>query len=268
MTLNWSRVIVLVAAVASFSLTVSLGQWQLRRADAKQAAQALIEARSSLPPWRNADWPCESNALVSLPLQRPVVLRGRWLHARTVLLENRNMGGLSGYDVVTPLQLDPLPASACKARFVLVQRGFVPRDPRDRLKLPTLPFDGRSVTVVGRLVAEPSRVYSLGTEALTAGSGPVVRQNVDQGFWLAWLGQVPLAGAVLQLQSDQAVADDGAPQGAEQAMLSRNWPAPDVGRGKHLAYAVQWFAMAAIIAGLYVWHQLILPRRHLVHVKP
>ena len=36
-------------------------------------------------------------------------------------------------------------------------------------------------------------------------------------------------------------------------------PAADV--HKHYGYAFQWFALCALIVGLYVWFQLIRPRR-------
>jgi surfeit locus 1 family protein len=43
--------------------------------------------------------------------------------------------------------------------------------------------------------------------------------------------------------------------------LLRDWPAPASDVGKHHAYAAQWFAMAALITGLYVWFQLVSPLR-------
>ena len=42
--------------------------------------------------------------------------------------------------------------------------------------------------------------------------------------------------------------------------LLRQWPAPAVDIHKHYAYAAQWWAMSALITGLYVWYQLIRPR--------
>ena len=46
-------------------------------------------------------------------------------------------------------------------------------------------------------------------------------------------------------------ADDG---------LLRHWPAPDLGLHKHYGYAFQWFALCALIVGLYVWFQIVRPR--------
>jgi surfeit locus 1 family protein len=57
---------------------------------------------------------------------------------------------------------------------------------------------------------------------------------------------------VQQLGEPGAQAADG---------LLRDWPAPDAGLQKHYGYAFQWFALSALILGLYVWFQLIRPRR-------
>ena len=43
--------------------------------------------------------------------------------------------------------------------------------------------------------------------------------------------------------------------------LRRDWPAPAADLGKHHGYAFQWFALSTLIMGLYVWFQLIQPRR-------
>ena len=139
---------------------------------------------------------------------------------------------------------------------MLIQRGWVERDPRDRLRLPNLPSVTGVVSVSGRLVASVSRVYQLGEEAtpvFPAQSGAtVIRQNADEKFWRAWLGQVPLPGAVLQTR---------AARGEDADELHREWPAPDLGRDKHLAYAAQWFALSLLTAGLTVWFQWIRPQR-------
>lgn len=260
------RAVVALAALAGAGLTIWLGCWQLGRAETKVALAAEVAHQASQAAWTAADWPCDARLASRLPLQRPVRLQGQWLHERTVLLDNRSLEGRSGLIVVTPLRLGE--RAACPGGIVLVQRGWLPRDPaapRDGAQLPAVPRAVGLVEVQGRLVAEPSRVYAIAPEPvpMAAAAGPLLRQNVDSAFWVAWLGQSPLAGTVLQLQaeivlpraeaaSSEAVASDG---------LGRQWPAVDHGQGKHLGYAVQWFALAALITGLYVWHQLIRPRR-------
>jgi surfeit locus 1 family protein len=43
--------------------------------------------------------------------------------------------------------------------------------------------------------------------------------------------------------------------------LHRHWPPPAVDVHKHYGYAFQWFALAALILGLYVWFQVLAPYR-------
>jgi surfeit locus 1 family protein len=243
-----------LAASLAMALTLSLACWQLRRADQKMAAYAELLERQHQPPWRNADWPCSTSvAPASLPQQKPVSLAGQWQGDRTVFLDNRPMDGVSGFIVVTPLRLSAS-ASTCPGRTVLVARGWVPRDPHDRLRLPAVNTPTGEVQVLGRVMAGLSQTYQLGAEPLALNrAGPLVRQNVDGAFWAGWLGQPPLVGAVLQVQADvtsSALADN----------LLRHWPEPGQGQEKHLAYAAQWFALSTLIAGLTLWFQIIRPR--------
>ena len=60
-------------------------------------------------------------------------------------------------------------------------------------------------------------------------------------------------------------AHDGAcicTQGARRSgkSVAREWPRPAVDVQKHYGYAFQWFALGALMAGLYVWFQLVRPR--------
>ncbi|MFT3856090.1 MAG: SURF1 family protein [Aquabacterium sp.] len=262
MTLKPRRALVWMAAVLGIVVTVSAGIWQMDRAGQKRAAQTALMQQRALAPWTPADWPCEPAVSTSrdaagamqsaLPLQRQVVLRGHWIADRTVFLDNRPMGAASGFIVVTPLRLSSVDTH-CPHAIVLVQRGWVPRDVRDRQHLPDVITPAGEVTIHGRVMASVSQVFQLGVEAAPQRvTGPLIRQNADAAFWTAWLGQSPLAGAALQVQAAEPVDAD---------VLQRHWPQAGSGQDKHLAYAAQWFAMAALIAGLTLWFQVIAPRR-------
>ena len=230
----------LLATLLAVALTARLGLWQLDRAAYKRGLQAEVEERGRMPALDGAVLAAEP-AAAEAQLQRRVELRGRWLTERTVYLDNRPMDGRVGFYVVTPLQLEG------RAEAVLVQRGWVPRDARDRSALPPLPqSDGTPVQVHGRLVAAPSRVYELGAAA----SGPI-RQNLGVAAYAQEIRRPLLPLTVLQLPHE-GQAEDG---------LLRDWPAPDFGLQKHYGYAFQWFALSALLLGLYVWFQILRPRR-------
>lgn len=229
------RLIVLVAAVAGVALTARLGWWQLDRAHQKIARQAEQDARRALPPLPAAEL-ARNAAETAAQAGRSVVLQGRWMADRTVYLDNRPMAGRTGFFVVTPLVL-------ADGSVVAVQRGWLARDFQDRTRIVPPPTPETAVSVTGRIAPEPSRLFELGG----AGSGPI-RQNLDLAAWGAELGRPLRPMAVLQ--------EDATPDG-----LLRDWPRPAADVQKHHGYAVQWFALAALITGLYVWFQLIRPRR-------
>lgn len=215
-----------VAALAAIALTVSLGNWQLRRADEKLALQAAWDRAEQTPalPVAGVDI---AGVADRLPLR--VRLRGRFVFAHEVWLDNRQMDGQAGLMLVTPLQL-------ADGAVVLVNRGFARRDPRDRTRLPAVERPEGEVTVDGLAMAHTARVLQLG-ENDPAGSGPVVWQNLDYESFERASG-LSVARWVVQQTNG---ADDG---------LLRNWPRFSAGVDKHYGYALQWFALAALITAL------------------
>lgn len=259
---RWQKVFVLLAALLAAGVTLSAGFWQLRRADEKLARHDAIVARDKLHALNNASLPCDASGW-ERQVQRQVVLRGHWMTRYTWLLDNRAMDGRAGFYVVTPLRLE---GSPCRAQVLLVQRGWVPRNAQNRNLIP--PFDTPTgpVELRGRLISEPSRVFSLGTDTTSpSGSGPEIVQNVDLTAWPAQLGEPVLGGAVLQLKPEVIAPPAAASSSPSVFPLLRDWPVLASDVGKHHAYAAQWFAMAALITGLYVWFQLVSPLRRRPH---
>jgi surfeit locus 1 family protein len=229
-----NRLLLTLLALACAAGTAWLGHWQLNRADEKLAQQRLIESQAALPALSASELPrTEAGPF----LGRRVTLTGHWWHERTVYLDNRPMDGRVGFIVMTPLRL-------ADQSLVLVQRGWLPRNFADRQALPDLPRPAGAVQVQGRLVAAPSRAYELGAEPGVS----TIRQNLDPATYAREIGAPLLPVTVLQTD---AAGDD----------LLRQWPAPDLGVSKHHGYAFQWFALCALISGLYVWFQFVRPRR-------
>lgn len=235
---------VLLAAVAVVALTTRLGVWQLDRAAQKQALQHAMAAQAEAPPLPADALPRTPQA-AERAQHRRIVLRGHWLPQHTVYLDNRQMRGRPGFFVLTPLQLPGGDA-------VLVQRGWLPRDFAERTRIAPYATPDGEVELTGRIAAWPSRLAELGDEA----PGPI-RQNLDHAAYAAQtrLALRPLAVAELATGAGTAPPDTS-PDG-----LLRDWPRPAVDVAKHHGYAAQWFGLAALTAGLYVWFQLIQPRR-------
>lgn len=229
MTARNRFVMITLAAIVVALLTARLGVWQLSRAAEKNALQAATREQARLP------------VLDGLPSgtselhHRRVQLRGRWSPSHTVYLDNRQMNGRPGFFVVTPLLL-------ADGRAVLVQRGWLPRNVNERTRIDDAPPPEGEVRIEGRIAPPPSRLF----EFDGADSGRI-RQNIDLDVFARETGLRLVPLSVLQTGS----ADK----------LLRAWPAPATGVAKHHGYAFQWFGLSALVVMLYVWFQLIQPRR-------
>lgn len=233
-------VIVLVATLVGMGATARLGQWQLSRAAQKEALQAALDTRRHLAPLGMDALPATAEQ-AEAQHYRPVHLQGEWRPGATVFLDNRQMNGRPGFFVLTPLMLGGGDA-------VVVQRGWVPRDALDRTRLPTVPTPTGRVEVLGQLAPSPGRLFDFAGAASVA-SG-VIRQNLALAEFSRELG-VPLRPWTVLQADAPSTAGDG---------LLRQWPPPAVDVHKHYGYAFQWFGLCALMAGLYVWFQLLRPR--------
>lgn len=239
------RLVVLLAALAAAALTARLGVWQLDRAAQKTAMQQQLDARRALPPLPPDQWPRRADQVAAVA-QRAIVLEGRWLAEHQVFLENRPMNGRAGFFALAPLAL-------ANGSAVLVQRGWLPRDPRDRTRTAAPPPPAGTVRLTGRLAEGPSRLFEFTPAA--AASGPI-RQNLDLDEFARSSG-LPLAPfVVVQEEGPQGPGGADSPDDG----LLRQWPAPAADVHKHYGYAFQWFALALLVIGLYVWFQLLKPR--------
>lgn len=230
--------IVLVAALLTAAVTARLGVWQLDRAAQKTTLQAARDAKGRLPPLAAADLAATAEA-ASPQWYRRAAVEGRWLGEESVYLENRTMAGRPGFFVVTPLLLSD-------GRAVLVQRGWLPRDPRDRSAIAPHRTDPGPVRVSGRIAPGPSRLYELGEAA----SGPI-RQNLDVAAYARDIRRPLLPLVIVQVDTATDTPDG----------LGRQWPEPASDVHKHYGYAFQWFGLSTLVIVLYVWFQIIRPRR-------
>jgi surfeit locus 1 family protein len=230
--------IVLLAAVAGALATARLGVWQLDRAAQKTALHEAVLARGALPALDAAQLARTPQGAAEQQHRR-VVLEGRWLASHSVYLDNRQMNGRPGFFVVTPLQIAPDDA-------VLVQRGWVPRDSRERERLMAVSTPAGVVRVEGRIAPGLARLYEFDSAASGA-----IRQNLDIGAYGRETGLALRPLAVVQLDGAAAPSDG----------LRRQWTPAVLDVSKHHGYALQWFALSTLITGLYVWFQLIRSRR-------
>ena len=213
-----------VLALAAIALTVSLGNWQMRRAEEKlafgrEADLAARQAVSALPPS-----PVDAKTYAF----SRVSARGEFLADSTILLDNKVLRGVVGYQVLTPLKI------AGGDMHVLVNRGWVAAGVR-RDSLPRIQTPTGTELVEGIAVVPSSHIVELDAKTEEG----MVWQNLVLARYAKW-SKLKLQPVVLQQTSDAA---DG---------LARVWDRPDTGADKHRGYAFQWYALAVTVLIAYV----------------
>jgi surfeit locus 1 family protein len=206
---------------------ISLGRWQLRRADEKQALFDSFEA----------------GADATLPIDRgtPPVRRyqhieagGHYDETRQILIDNMMNGERAGYFVITPFALTG-------GGWVLVNRGWVPLG-ASRAERPAIAVGGDERRVRGRADHMPSAGIQLGTKAELTPPYPVVAAFPSRPDIARLLRESTWTSA-----TELVLLDPGEPDG-----YVRHWTAPGFPPMRHIAYAVQWFGLAVTLFVIYI----------------
>jgi surfeit locus 1 family protein len=168
---------------------------------------------------------------------RRIEARGIFDPRHVVFIDNRVYKHQPGFYVMMPLRI------AGSDKHVLVNRGWIAAGV-ERNRAPPVKTPEGEVTVRGTAIPPSERFLEL--------SNKVAEGNVWQNMVLERYRQatrLDVQGIILQQTEATANWDDG---------LVRDWPPVDLKRNTHLAYAVQWFAMAA---ALFIYYVVINVRR-------
>jgi surfeit locus 1 family protein len=221
------RLFTTLLAIALVAVLVSLGRWQLQRAEEKRA---LFDAFAA-----------GSDATHPITLQTPRVPRysrveaaGRYDETRQILIDNMVNAGRAGYFVITPFALKG-------GGWVLVNRGWVPLG-NSRADRPAIPVAGNARSIRGRADNLPSPGIQMGVPAPLAPPYPVVA-NFPKRAELAQLLNEDQWTSATDLVLLDAAETDG---------YVRNWAPPGFPPMRHIGYAVQWFGLALALAVIYV----------------
>ena len=201
----------LLIGLAGVATLVSLGVWQMQRLAWKEAIIAEAAAMIAADP-------------VALPAApdpaadryRPVTVSGRFTGEETFVLASTREAG-PGFLVIAVLETDD-------GRRILVDRGFIPEDQRAAQR------PARAAQVEGNL-NWPDDVTS-STPPYDAGRG-------------LWFGR-DLAGMASLLGTEPVLVIARAPTGDGIAPQ----PATAAFRNDHFEYAITWFSLALVWAGM------------------
>ncbi len=212
--------------IALLALLISLGRWQLRRADEKRALYDSFAAGTDATRQIQASTP-------PLPRYQHVEAAGHYDQDHQVLIDNMVEAGQAGYFVVTPFELQG-------GGWILINRGWVPVG-ASRAVRPAVPVDAQQRTIHGRADNMPSPGIQLGTRAVLAPPYPVVASFPTQDEIAALIKEPHWARAAPLILLDPSEPDG----------YVRHWSPPGFPPMRHIGYAVQWFGLAAALFVIY-----------------
>jgi surfeit locus 1 family protein len=210
-----------ILITATFAFLVSLGFWQLERADDKRSIEASIKQANT----GSVELIKKEEGLQSKEYYE-VRLQGKYLSDKQFIYDNQIVDQVSGYYVLTPYALEG------QSKAILINRGFIPwNGRRDKLADIVIGQETREIKVqiskpIKRMELKPSEV---GIQF------PALIQSID-----------------LQDMADRAKVDFSSVIGLLDASASngfiRKWEPYTGSIEKHIGYAIQWFLMALVLA--------------------
>lgn len=219
-----------LAFVFFLPILISLGFWQLDRADQKRRLQALFDARMHNAPVAIGEKKVDAE---NMRFQR-VDISGFYDIDNSVYLDNRVRAGRAGYHVITPLRL------ARSQTRVLINRGWIPLG-KDRSHLPDVtPPSGRQ-HIQGIATVPHEKSFRLAPAESLRDKWQSIWQHMDMKRY-AGAVPFPVQPVVVLLDPD-----------SQSGGFVREWKRLDTGIAVHQGYAFQWFSLAVALVAIFLF---------------
>jgi len=207
--------------IATLVLLISLGFWQLDRADEKRAIEDQIDSANS----GDVEFVTSVEFLKDKEYYH-VRLQGSYIDDKQFVYDNQIVDQISGYYVLTPFVL----TGASNA--ILINRGFIPWNGK-RDKLADIDI-GEKLTEVKVQISIPVKRMELKVSE-TTGDFPVLIQALDLDE-MSTIASLDFASVVGLLNPE---SENG---------FVRQWEPYTGSIERHIGYAIQWFLMAFVLA--------------------
>lgn len=205
-----------------FALTISLGMWQLKRYDFKKTLLNTYQARLTSSPKHFLQL---TDPIEKLQFQR-IIVEGDYLNELTFLQQNRYYHDQMGFEVITPLRIPG------QQKLLLVDRGWIPKSHNQIV--PSIENVNGRQSLVGYIKLLDEYQFILGKNILDPTIKPTLIQKIDVNE-MSQLMQQSFYPFILRLDASQSHG------------FIRDWTIATVLPQRHMAYAVQWFALALVL---------------------
>lgn len=209
-----------ILILATMAFLVSLGFWQLDRADQKRTIEASIQKANT----GVVELIVNQNELLNKEYYE-VRLQGSYIGDKQFIYDNQIVDQASGYYVLTPFVLTD------QSNAIMINRGFIPWNGR-RDQLDDIAVDSafREIKIQ---VSRPIKRIELKTSDIS-NQFPVLIQAIDFDV----IEEISSTSFVDVIGLLDPSSDDG---------FVRKWEPYTGSIEKHIGYAIQWFLMALVL---------------------
>ncbi|KAG1694888.1 Cytochrome c oxidase subunit 3 [Nymphon striatum] len=239
------KLIPTIATLILFPVLVSLGLWQLERAEEKREIDLGVQQAIAKMPLKLNDAESLTKETLLKEVYRPATIRGKYDSDNQFLLDNRTHLGKPGYHVLTPFRFESVVSDNKVSnktinKAVLINRGWITYN-GTRDNIPSIEVEKNDREILGQIkqITDAIVLNDADKEAAQSNSNPKLIQSIQ----IAELNKelnYELLPIVIELNKQ---SKDG---------FVREWQPYYGSIDKHNAYALQWFAMAAILLFLFI----------------
>lgn len=230
------NIVPLFITIVVIPLLLSLGFWQLDRADEKKVIDTEIKTAIAQQP---INLNAETLKDITQSAYRKITVSGNYDANNQLLLDNRTHQGKPGYHVLSPFHFDGINAK----QAVLINRGWIGyQGTRDAI--PDIAIDNTkqnisgSIKMIGEAIVLSGDKQQNSSNKLTPHNYHLI-QSIQLEDLESQLGY-KLLPIVIELGKN------------EKNGFTRDWQPYYGSVDKHNAYALQWFAMALVVLFLFI----------------
>lgn len=213
----------LILVLLGCGTLLSLGFWQLYRADYKRSLLKSIEQQQKLSP---VNFNKISQISPGLAYRKTTVI-GEFDNEHQILVDNRFYKHRYGFEVITPLSI------GLDKPLLLVNRGWIPAKKMHK-HLPKISAVMGNRRLTGFLDMQAERGFVLANTISADSAWPLLIQKIDFAKISEQLGR-EVYPVVLVVDEETNFA------------FKRHWHPVTMSPARHTAYAVQWFGLAIVL---------------------
>jgi len=212
---------------------LSLGNWQLNRAQDKQTLLTTLENNQKIAPLSLQ----KIEQLTEDVTGYPITIDGFFDNNHTLLVDNQLHKGIAGYFVYTPFK-------TINGHWVLINRGWFPAE-RERSRLPNIPSIENKQRLEGFIHIPTKNVFISTDDDFSHVTWPARIQAINMPT-IRTATNHALKDYVIRLNADDNDTT------SKYSPFIRQWQPVNMSPQKHYGYAFQWFCMALVLTIIYI----------------